>query len=305
MMVSYTRARSEGLGIENKGGLMQRPERVITVAVAAIACSITAHYVGGNYKLFLRGIPFHIFEPMSVFIIPLTILTVMTNATAIKRLMDAKKAMERKERMEEKLTVPIKRDSKAKAMMWLLIFTVALFGYTRPLVNANAVGTRDIKNEPVDTFPVPKGIKHQLFYVQKTPNPNTIVYELNFSKSGQLDEENPVHVFWIRYKEAGQRAELSFIQRTFAYGIKSKMLGNGKYELRFVSYKKKPLYLIKSQSDNQYHVYASIGQKFAILHRVYLKINSGGSFWSPNIEYIELKGIDPATGKEVVERNKV
>ncbi|MEO6188890.1 MAG: CDP-alcohol phosphatidyltransferase family protein, partial [Ginsengibacter sp.] len=29
MMVSYTRARSEGLGIENKGGLMQRPERVV------------------------------------------------------------------------------------------------------------------------------------------------------------------------------------------------------------------------------------------------------------------------------------
>src|ERR1700759_3701565 len=36
MMVSYTRARSEGLGIQNKGGLMQRPERVITIAVAAI-----------------------------------------------------------------------------------------------------------------------------------------------------------------------------------------------------------------------------------------------------------------------------
>ena len=128
MMVSYTRARSEGLGIENKGGLMQRPERVITVAVAAIACSITAHYIGGNYKLFVSGIPFHIFEPMSVFIIPLTILTVMTNVTAIKRLMDAKKALGRKERMEEKLTVPLKRDSKVKAMMWLLIFTFLLYG---------------------------------------------------------------------------------------------------------------------------------------------------------------------------------
>src|SRR5882672_11825479 len=43
MMVSYTRARAEGLGIESKGGLMQRPERVITVSLAAIACGITAH----------------------------------------------------------------------------------------------------------------------------------------------------------------------------------------------------------------------------------------------------------------------
>src|SRR6201985_1150048 len=48
MMVSYTRARAEGLGIESKGGLMQRPERVITVGVAAIACGITAHFIGGN-----------------------------------------------------------------------------------------------------------------------------------------------------------------------------------------------------------------------------------------------------------------
>src|ERR1700749_5138286 len=36
MMVSYTRARSEGLGIQNKGGLMQRPERVVLVGVSAI-----------------------------------------------------------------------------------------------------------------------------------------------------------------------------------------------------------------------------------------------------------------------------
>jgi len=304
MMVSYTRARSEGLGIENKGGIMQRPERVITVAVAAIACSITAHYIGGNYKLFVSGIPFHIFEPMSVFIVPLTVLTVMTNATAIKRLMDAKKALERKDKIE-KLTVPIKRGSKAKAMLWLLIFVMALFGYTKPLASTNVTGINTTVNEPVDTFPVPKGIKNQLFYVQKTPNINTVVCELNVSQNGQVDEDNPVHVFWIRYKEAGQRTELSFIQRTFAYGIKSRTLGNGRYELRFVSYKKKPLYLIKSQSDNQYHVYASIGQKFVVLHRVYIKINAGGTFWSPNIEYIELKGIDPITGQEVIERNKV
>src|SRR5579863_4804221 len=43
MMVSYTRARAESLGIECKGGLMQRPERVILVGVAAIASGITSY----------------------------------------------------------------------------------------------------------------------------------------------------------------------------------------------------------------------------------------------------------------------
>ena len=35
-MVSYARARAEGLGIECKGGLMQRPERVATLGIGII-----------------------------------------------------------------------------------------------------------------------------------------------------------------------------------------------------------------------------------------------------------------------------
>jgi len=43
MMVSYVRARAEGLGIECKVGLMQRPERVVVTAVGAIVSGITAN----------------------------------------------------------------------------------------------------------------------------------------------------------------------------------------------------------------------------------------------------------------------
>jgi len=97
MMVSYTRARSEGLGIQNKGGLMQRPERVILTAVSAIACGITASVIGGNYKLYIPGFRYHIFETMSVFTIPITVMAILTNITAVKRLYDAKKALDKKD----------------------------------------------------------------------------------------------------------------------------------------------------------------------------------------------------------------
>jgi CDP-diacylglycerol--glycerol-3-phosphate 3-phosphatidyltransferase len=100
MMVSYTRARSEGLGIQNKGGLMQRPERVILVGISAIACGITAQIIGGNYKLFVPGIRYHVFETMSVFTLPITVMAVLTNITAIRRLFDAKKALNRKEKKQ-------------------------------------------------------------------------------------------------------------------------------------------------------------------------------------------------------------
>lgn len=100
MMVSYTRARAEGLGIECKGGLMQRPERVVLVGTSALACGIASSYIGGDYKLYIDGIPFHVFETMSIFTIPLTVLAVLTNITAYNRLMDAKKALDAKDRMK-------------------------------------------------------------------------------------------------------------------------------------------------------------------------------------------------------------
>ena len=93
MMVSYTRARSEGLGIENKGGVMQRPERVVLTGISAMACGIAGHYIGGNYKLFIPQFSFHIFETISIFTIPLTIMSILTNITAFKRLAYAKKAL--------------------------------------------------------------------------------------------------------------------------------------------------------------------------------------------------------------------
>ncbi|HVW96286.1 MAG TPA: CDP-alcohol phosphatidyltransferase family protein [Mucilaginibacter sp.] len=93
MMVSYVRARAEGLGVECKGGLMQRPERVVTIGLCAMLCGLASSYIGGDYKLYIPGIKFHVFETMSIFTIPIAILAVLTNITAFKRLMDAKKAL--------------------------------------------------------------------------------------------------------------------------------------------------------------------------------------------------------------------
>jgi len=148
-------------------------------------------------------------------------------------------------------------------------------------------------------FPTPTGNIHQLFYLQRTPNSNTIVCELNL-RNGELDEEKPVHVFWIRYQEEGQRQELSYIQRTFAYGIKIKPLSKDKYELWFVSYKKYRMRLMKD-ANGKFHVFTTIQGKLAILRSLFIKIN-GGSFWSPNVEYMEIKGADITNGGEISER---
>src|ERR1700722_262487 len=94
MMVSYTRARAEGLGIEIKDGLMQRPERVIIIGVSALACGVASRWMGGDYKIAWPDTNFPVFETISIFTIPLTIMAFLANFTAIGRLRKARRALE-------------------------------------------------------------------------------------------------------------------------------------------------------------------------------------------------------------------
>ncbi|PKV75968.1 DUF4833 domain-containing protein [Pontibacter ramchanderi] len=168
--------------------------------------------------------------------------------------------------------------------------------------SASAGGLAGIAEAKADSLPVPKGIKDLKFYVQRDPNANTVVYELNRTAQGQLNETEPIHAYWIRYADGGEQRELNYIQRKFAYGLNTKKLGKDHYELKFVSYSKLALYLRKDAAG-RYNVYTTINQKEAILDRVFVRIE-GGTFWVPNVLYVELKGRDATTGKAVTGRFK-
>lgn len=86
MMVSYVRARAEGLGLECKNGLMQRPERIVIISVSGIICGIVSACNGGNQKVYMEALNFDVIETISIFIYPLTAVAVLSNLTAIKRL---------------------------------------------------------------------------------------------------------------------------------------------------------------------------------------------------------------------------
>ncbi len=117
MMVSYTRARAEGLGIECKDGLMQRPERVITIGVSALACGLVSRFVG-NFKYPVPGSDFPVFETISIFTIPLVLMAVLTNITAIRRLHDAKRTLSETQ-VQVKTTK--ERKSAPPVRLWLLL----------------------------------------------------------------------------------------------------------------------------------------------------------------------------------------
>ena len=66
IMVSYTRARAEGLGLDCKVGLMQRPERVVLLGLGSLLFGLMWN------GLVLRGI--------------IVVVAVLTNVTAVQRI---------------------------------------------------------------------------------------------------------------------------------------------------------------------------------------------------------------------------
>jgi len=90
VMVSYTRARAEGLGVSASVGIMQRPERILLIGIAALACGIFSGVCGGDYKIDIAVLPFPIFETITIFTLPIFIMSIMANITAVRRLIHAR-----------------------------------------------------------------------------------------------------------------------------------------------------------------------------------------------------------------------
>ena len=78
VMVSYVRARAEGLGIECKVGLMQRPERVVLTSLGAILCGI--------------------FDNLWFLVVPIVIMAILANITAFWRICHCYKVLNKSEK---------------------------------------------------------------------------------------------------------------------------------------------------------------------------------------------------------------
>ncbi|CCZ14261.1 cDP-alcohol phosphatidyltransferase [Prevotella sp. CAG:487] len=78
VMVSYVRARAEGLGIECKVGLLQRPERVVLTSLGAILCGI--------------------FDNLWFLVVPIVIIAILANITAFWRICHCYKVLNKSEK---------------------------------------------------------------------------------------------------------------------------------------------------------------------------------------------------------------
>jgi phosphatidylglycerophosphate synthase len=80
MMVSYTRARAEGLGMQCDVGMLQRPERFVILGFGSIFSSLAVHTFGGNHELLALTV---------------ALLAVLSNVTAVQRAAHISRQLDR------------------------------------------------------------------------------------------------------------------------------------------------------------------------------------------------------------------
>ena len=87
MMVSYVRARAEGIGLECKMGFMQRPERVVLTSLAILATGITGVSLSAESA----------FDPDIILFVAMVIIAVFANLTAFARLAYCRRSLNKKQ----------------------------------------------------------------------------------------------------------------------------------------------------------------------------------------------------------------
>lgn len=156
---------------------------------------------------------------------------------------------------------------------------------------------------PGERFPTPPDSPTRLFYIQRSSNANTVIYDANILANKSLNPKDPVHTYWIRYGEKGQKEELSTIQRTLAYGLYTDRIKSelNAFEGYFLAYRKRK-FVVKLDTKGTPIALFPINGKLQILKRVFVSVDESNMM--PAVNYIELFGKDQSTGKDVYERFK-
>lgn len=139
-----------------------------------------------------------------------------------------------------------------------------------------------------DHYPRPPKTDKHLFYIQRNNNFNTVIYEVNYAPQiKQIDQNYPMHAYWLKYTAGGEIEDLNYYQNKMAYGYDSKVITANTYSFNFVSYKELTLYLGQNK-NGKYQVHCNINQQMSILNNIYVYAETLGVF--PNVKFIELFG---------------
>jgi hypothetical protein len=140
---------------------------------------------------------------------------------------------------------------------------------------------------------------NQLFYVQRSPNANTVVYAARLDGKGEIDRNDPVEAFWRKFNIDGGKTGLNFMERMMAYGVRVDRAQAGKpitFTIAALPERKLTLTL---DSQKRPQALMQMGSRSVKLAYVYLHVVEGGLL--PKVPEVDILGTDTATGKAVHE----
>ena len=144
-----------------------------------------------------------------------------------------------------------------------------------------------------DPLPPFSGSYH-LFKIERSRDPDIVMYDVNLDSKGNLDRSMPIKIYWIKKTEDNHFETLTGIQRKFSYGLSYKDISENRVVFQFASSLDRTFELIKC-SDNYYRVFTDYYGKQVELKSLYVHFEDE-SFWFPSISKIDLFGIDSDDG---------
>lgn len=129
----------------------------------------------------------------------------------------------------------------------------------------------------------------QVFYLQKSSNPNTVVYAMQFDETGKLSRANPMTAYWRRYAEQGQRMELRLLERILAFDIQYSVIDDvlPAYRANLVAYPALKATVEKTAED-VYRAILPIAGEPAQLDCIFVELRETG--FIPTILHVDLVG---------------
>lgn len=143
-------------------------------------------------------------------------------------------------------------------------------------------------------FPVPDD-PHQVFFLQRSMNSNTVVYTARFDAQGNLDRRQPLDIYWRRYNDQGERRELNRIERLFAFGVSVRRTREpGVFRINFRAV---PQFNMTLRQEGPFRaaLYGSHEMYSGRLVNIYLEL--ADSRFIPQIDHVRLVVLDPETSR--------
>ena len=140
---------------------------------------------------------------------------------------------------------------------------------------------------------------YTLFKIDRSKDPDVVMYDVNLDSKGRLNTANPISVYWKKNSSEGQLEPLTEIQRKLGYGLRFQYVNEDMAEFCFISNIDRTFELRRS-GDNSFRVF-TISQGIKVeLQRMYVHFGND-SFWLPSISSIDIYGIEKETGSLVSE----